>query len=131
MSKSKIVLMIAIIASVVGIGCGVYCIFMTNNNSYQSFVSSGDDAYSSSTPTEWQPTGLDIEQTVDKNDSVLNAFGLDISNMSEKDFYYDGSCWTSVVISENGIPYEVTIHESGNITVSDIETDSIPEEGSE
>lgn len=87
-----------------------------NRSNYGDFVA-GDEIV-------WTPTGLSLEAVIDNNKEILSLYNIDLEIVNEDDFYFDGQVWSAVLISDDGIPYNVVIDKEFIVTIYGVDTDS-------
>lgn len=80
--------------------------------------------YENAGETTWKPSGLDLEAASKINADVLSSYNIEISSMSESEFYYDGVNWSATVLSNDGVPYTILIDSDFVATVILVETDA-------
>lgn len=109
---------ITLVAVVIGIALLVVLVVALSRNRADY------EDYESVKEFVWKPSGLDLEKVAVTNTDILTEYGIDITIMREDEFYYDGSNWSAVVLSNDNIPYNIVIDSNFVATLMPVETDA-------
>ena len=115
MKNKKIILLIMCLTAVLIIA---FYFISKDKSNYEEF-----NKLESPNRVEWESTGLDFDSVLSNN----KEYNLDMSLYSEKDFYFDGDGWDITVLSSDGIVYKIYVTASGEVSITDVTSDSVPE----
>lgn len=116
--KNKIIVCIVCLFVLV-ISIVVY-ININSNKEYDDYMSSTESFKS----VEWVSHDLDISKANELNVDVLSGYHIDISSIKESELFYDGNSWSGIVMSSDGVYYNVVIGWDYSISVEEYTTDS-------
>jgi len=87
--------------------------YHSNDNSYVN----QNIADSNNRSEQYEQTGLDLAEVGSINNIILKEHGLSLTGLSEQDFYFNGTSWDAVLLSDTNIPYRVTIYKDYTILI--------------
>ena len=122
MKKLKIIIPISIVFIIMI----VVIVTNINKNKEDSFKNyhSNDNSYvnqniadSNNRAEQYEKTGLDLSEVGSINSATLKEYGLSLTGLSEQDFYFNGTSWDAVLLSDTNVPYRVTIYKDYTILI--------------
>ena len=98
--------------------------YNSNDNSYvnQNIADANNRA------EQYEKTGLDLAEVGSINNIILKEYGLSLTGLNEQDFYFNGTSWDAVLLSDTNIPYRVTIYKDYTILIELDVPDSVESE---
>lgn len=119
MKNKKIVILIMCLMAVLIIA---FYLISKDKSNYEEF-----NKLDNTNKIEWESTGLDFDRVLNDNKELFEEYKLDMSSYSEKDFYFDGNGWDITVLSLDNVVYKIYVTASGEVSITDVMNDSIPE----
>ena len=88
-----------------------------NYHSNDNFYVNQNIADSNNRSEQYEQTGLDLVEVGSINNIILKEYGLSLTGLDEQDFYFNGTSWDAILLSDTNIPYRVTIYKDYTILI--------------
>ena len=75
----------------------------------------------------WESSGLDLNKVMELNKDSLDYYEINLSLLTEQDFYFSGTEWDAIVLSNSGVPFKVVISKDFQLQVLSTEDELLGE----